>query len=95
VGYLDGPAAKAWFDLPSGVAVDASGKVYVADQYNNRIRVIAGGQVTTLAGTGDVGYLDGPAAKAWFDLPSGVAVDASGKVYVADQYNNRIRVINP
>jgi DNA-binding beta-propeller fold protein YncE len=93
-GLVEGPAATARFNCPDGLAVDAAGKVYVGDHFNHRVRVIAGGQVSTLAGS-SAGYLDGPAAQARFNKPAGLAVDAAGKVYVGDQYNHRIRVINP
>ncbi len=95
-GWRDGPGAQAQFHTPSGIAVDAAGNVYVADTGNHRIRRIgADGVVSTLAGDGVAGFADGPAAQARFDAPMGVAVDASGRVYVADTYNDRIRVIEP
>jgi len=98
VGYQDGAAASAQFNGPSGVAVDSSGNVYVADGGNHRIRKITqtgGGTwtVSTLAGSGTVGYQDGAAASAQFNDPTGVAVDSSGNVYVADQVNHSIRKI--
>ena len=93
-GYADGTGAAAQFNRPSGVAVDGSGNVYVADQYNQRIRKItAMGVVSTVAGTGKAGYADGTGATAQFNAPYGVAVDGSGTVYVADTNNNRIRVV--
>lgn len=95
-GWRDGPGAQAQFHTPSGIAVDAAGNVYVADTGNHRIRRIgADGVVSTLAGDGVAGFADGPAAQARFDAPMGVAVDATGRVYVADTYNDRIRVIEP
>ncbi|MEB3220568.1 MAG: hypothetical protein VKS61_00680 [Candidatus Sericytochromatia bacterium] len=94
MGFAEGPGPEAQFSFPSGVAVDASGNVYVADRDNHRIlKVTPQGVVTTLAGSGTPGFTDGPGAKAEFWNPVGVAVDASGKVYVADAVNNRIRVI--
>jgi len=94
-GSVDGTGAAARFDLPSGVAVDSGGNVYVADAGNSTIRkVTAGGVVTTLAGTADlVGNVDSTGAAARFDLPSGVAVDSAGNVYVADQNNHTIRKV--
>jgi len=92
-GYVDGPLLTAQFDNPSGIDVDSSGAFYVADRYNQRIRKIAGGQVTTIAGTGVAGLQDGAAATAQFKDPYGVAVDSSGAVYVADSGNHRIRKI--
>lgn len=95
-GFADGIGAAAAFNTPSGLAIDAAGNLYVADTGNHAIRkVTPQGAVTTLAGTGTSGYRDGPAAQAQFDAPIGVAVDALGKVYVADTYNDRIRVLAP
>jgi len=95
-GYADGPGGAAQFKGPLGVAVDAAGNVYVADFENHRIRkVTPQGLVTTLAGSGEAGFADGPAASARFNRPKGVAVDAAGNVYVADFENHRIRKITP
>ncbi len=95
-GWRDGAALQAQFNTPSGIALDAGGNVYVADTGNHVIRRIAvDGTVSTLAGDGQRGFVDGPAAQARFDGPMGVAVDAGGRVYVADTYNDRIRVIEP
>jgi len=92
-GYQEGAAATARFDGPQGVAVDSSGNVYVADTMNHRIRKITpGGEVSTLAGSTE-GYQNGAAADAQFNEPTGVAVDSSGNVYVADRDNHRIRKI--
>jgi uncharacterized repeat protein (TIGR01451 family) len=91
-----GAATKAQLDSPSGVAVDAAGDLYIADRYNGRIRkVSASGTITTIAGNGSYGYAgDGAAAStAVFRYPEGVAVDASGNVYIADSGNARIRQI--
>ncbi len=92
-GESNGPALQATFNGSFGVAVDAAGNVYVADTFNNVIRKIAGGVVSTLAGTGVAGSADGPAATATFNSPEAVAVDANGNVYVADTYNSTIRKI--
>jgi DNA-binding beta-propeller fold protein YncE len=70
--------------------------VYVADANNNEIRkVSAAGVVTTLAGSGAIGNVDGNGAAATFFHPAGVAVDANGNVYVADTDNNLVRKITP
>jgi len=95
-GFQDGQGAAARFNTPSGLALDATGNLYVADTGNHAIRkVTPAGVVTTLAGTGTPGYRDGPGAQAQFDGPMGVAVDAAGRVIVADAYNDRIRAIAP
>ena len=100
-GSADGAGTTAaQFSLPNGVAVDASGNVYVADQQNHRIRKITpaegGGEstVSTLAGSIE-GFSDGAGTDAQFKYPNDVAVDAEGNVYVADQFNHRIRKITP
>ncbi len=94
MGSADGNRSDARFYYPSGVAVDSAGKVYVADMFNRTIRKItAGGVVTTLAGlVGGTGSTDGSGSGARFSLPSGVAVDSAGNVYVADGNIHAIRV---
>lgn len=97
-GFLDGPAATALFAYPVGVAVDARGTVYVADQANDRIRTVSAGTVATLAGNGQPGFADGtggPNGTAEFQIPTQVAVDSVGNCYVADTGNGAIRVVDP
>jgi len=95
-GWRDGAAQHAQFNTPSGIALDGAGNVFVADTGNNVIRRIAvDGTVSTIAGDGQRGFADGPARQARFDAPMGIAVDAGGRVFVADTYNDRIRVIDP
>jgi sugar lactone lactonase YvrE len=92
---VDDTGAKASFNNPSGVALDLAGNLYVADSGNNRIRrVTPAGVVTTLAGSGSVGgFFDGTGDKAIFNGPQGVAMDATGNLYVADSKNQRIRKV--
>ncbi|MEO6049997.1 MAG: hypothetical protein ABIP78_01520 [Pyrinomonadaceae bacterium] len=89
-GFADGEAAAALFNAPIGIAV-GEGKIYVADTYNDRIRVIENGMVTTLTGSGN-GYADGVGDQAKFDTPCGIAV-WQDKLLVADTGNRRIRVV--
>ena len=90
-GYADGNGTAARFQWPQGIAVDGSGNIYVADHNNNCIRKITStGLVTTLAGNGTVGYVDGKGTAARFKGPEEVTVDVLGNLYVADAGNNRI-----
>lgn len=91
---LDGDGAKASLNLPSALAADASGAVYIADAGNNSIRKLsANGVVSTVAGTGIMGADDGAAASASFYHPLDIAVSKNGVIYVADTLNNVIRQI--
>jgi sugar lactone lactonase YvrE len=95
----NGPATSAQLSLPFGVAVDASGNVYIADTGNNVIRKVSNGVITTFAGMSGmsgIGYSgdNGPATKATFNDLADVAVDTSGNVYVADSRNNAIRKVS-
>ena len=92
-GFADGAGAYAQFNGPVNVAVAPAGIVYVADFQNNRIRKISAGVVTTLAGSGAAGFADGAGSTAKFNLPMGVATDATGNVYVTDDLNNRLRKV--
>ena len=93
-GFVNGPRLSASFNGPTGVAVDGSGNVYVADRNNNMIRKIdSAGIVSTLAGSATSGFANGPGLSASFNGPTGVAVDGSGNVYIADSGNHLIRKI--
>jgi len=92
-----GPATWAGLKMPTGVAVDSAGNMFIADQGHNAIRKVtaATGIITTVAGNGVPGYSGdgGPAALAQLNQPSGVAVDSAGNLYIADQGNSAIRKV--
>jgi hypothetical protein len=94
----NGLAGSAELNGPYGVAVDSGDNLYIADPDNNRIRKVAAGTgvITTIAGKGTAGYNgdNGAASSAELNLPTGVAVDSAGNVYIADAGNNVIRKIN-
>ena len=89
-------ATAAQLDTPTGLAVDASGNLYIADSHNQRIRKVSGGVITTVAGSGVAGFAGdgGAATAAQLALPSAVAVDATGSLYIADTNNHRIREVS-
>ena len=95
----NGPATSAELYEPNGVAVDAAGDIYIADSLNNRIRLVKAGTgiITTIAGDGTQGYSGdgGAATSAEMYSPVGVASDSAGTVYIADDFNQRIRVVGP
>lgn len=92
-----GAGARARLNYPGGIAVDGRGRIYIADTYNNRIRMVrTDGIISTIAGNGDAGYSgDDRATRTKLNYPTGVAVDQHGNVYVADTYSNRVRCISP
>jgi len=98
----DGQLEKAGFNTPYGLTVDSQGRIYVADSYNNCIRVIANGTVSTVAGSSKGtdaygfplgGFSDGDVNQARFNKPRAVVVDGQDTIYVADTGNNVIRKI--
>ncbi|MBW3623671.1 MAG: VCBS repeat-containing protein, partial [Armatimonadetes bacterium] len=105
-----GPASQAQLSAPNGVTVDADGSLYIADTGNHRIRRIdKDGKIATVAGSGPNGYSyegirlvskgsfsgdGGPATAATMNFPAAVQVDAEGRLYVADNWNHRIRVVS-
>jgi sugar lactone lactonase YvrE len=94
-GSVNGTGTAASFANPLGLAIDASGNLYVADSGNNMIRKITiTGVVTTLAGSGAAGATNGAAETATFNNPNGIAVDFAGNVYINDTGNNLIRMLS-
>jgi hypothetical protein len=92
-----GPATSAEISDPSGVAVDSAGNLYIADEFNQRIREVnTSGIITTVAGNGTAGYSGdgGPATSAELNFPVGLAVDSLGNLYIADGGNAVIRKVN-
>lgn len=93
-----GPALGAALREPAGIALGADGSIYIADTFNHRIRrVTPDGVIQTVAGNGAATYGGdgGSALKASLQLPHGVAVGADGTIYIADTYNNRVRMVTP
>jgi DNA-binding beta-propeller fold protein YncE len=93
-----GPATAANLQYPTGVALDHDGNLFIADAANHRIRRIdPDGTITTVAGTGGAGFAGdgGPATEATLHKPTGVAVSRKGELFIADEYNHRIRRVGP
>ncbi|HWQ52238.1 MAG TPA: hypothetical protein VN442_01050 [Bryobacteraceae bacterium] len=91
-----GPAVRARLSSPSGLAIDSAGNLYIADANVPRIRMISGGTITTVAGSGSYGYSGdgGPAKRAQLSNPVGIAVDFAGNLFIADANNHRIRKVS-
>ena len=94
--FADGSTSTASFRSPRGIALAADGRLFVADTFNDRIRVISadGATVSTYAGMGGQSLADGSTSTASFNTPFGIAVATDGRVFVADTLNHRIRVIS-
>jgi len=92
-----GPATKAYLRVPAGLTFDTEGNLYIADRDNHRVRKVdRKGIITTVAGNGTAGFSGdgGPATQASLNLPSGLAVDTQGNLYISDRSNNRVRRVN-
>lgn len=95
-GFQDGFGSQAKFYRPYGLTLDNEGNILVADEWNHRIRKITPeGQVTTIGGNGNIGYLDGFDTNTEFNYPWDISVDEDGNLYVADGYNQVIRLMEP
>jgi hypothetical protein len=94
VGFNDGTGTNAQFNFPETISIDPLGVLYVAEEGGERIRKITpAGVVTTLAGTGSVGFANGTALQATFNNPHGIAVDRFRQAYVGDTGNHSIRKV--
>jgi len=91
-----GPATSASLNTPVGVALGATGDLYISDQGNNRIRKVSGGTIATVAGNGKPGYAGdgGPATAAELNGVACIAIDAAGELYIPENANNRIRAVS-
>jgi uncharacterized protein (TIGR03437 family) len=93
----NGPAASAELYAPYGVAVDSAGNLFIADTENSLIRKVSNGVIATIAGN----WLDtvigdnGPATGGMLTVTYGIALDSSGRLFVGDTYNNRVRLLTP
>ena len=95
-GSTNGPGEMAQFDWPTGIVIGADWTIYVADYANHLIRKITpDGVVTTLAGSGVPGYVDGRGTLAQFRGPESLAIDDAGNLYIAEADNYRIRKVTP
>jgi sugar lactone lactonase YvrE len=94
-GSNDGDRKTATFSAPSGVCFDRAGNMYIAGFGGQNIRKITPeGIVSTIAGNGKEGYIDGPASQSRFSSPRGICIDSKGNLFVGDCWNHRIRKIN-
>ncbi len=93
-GFAQGAFATAKFANPGYMCWDLSkATLYVSDGWNHQVRALAGGQVTTYVGTGVVGTADGPLATAQVSYPSGLAMDAAGRLFIADSGSGQLRKV--
>ena len=92
-----GPALGAYIGIPYGLALDASGSLYIAqaNRQNNLIRKVSGGVISTIAGGGQGAGVGVSATTVSLARPLGVAVDSSGNVYIAEAGGNRVRMVSP
>ena len=95
-GLIDGKGSAASFRWPCGVTVDSIGNIFVADTYNHSIRKItSAGVVTTIAGNGDIGYINGIGGESRFYTPHGITYARDGNLYITDTRNHTIRKLTP
>ncbi len=92
----NGAATSAQLSSPWGIAVDSAGNLFIADEFNSRIRKVSNGVITTVAGNGTMGFSgdNGPATSAGLSIPQGVSIDSAGNLFIADTQNSRIRKVS-
>lgn len=93
--YKDGVLLKSTFNKPRGLVEDSKGNIYISDSQNHVIRKISNNQVTTFAGNGKKGLVNGNSKLASFNNPLGLTIDEDDNLYVADSLNHVIRKITP
>jgi uncharacterized protein (TIGR03437 family) len=93
----DGPTTSAQLSYPNAIAMDSAGNLYIVDGYNDRIRKVSNGVITTVAGNGTPGFSGDniPAVSAELNYPIAIAVDSAGNVYIADYAGSRILILTP
>ena len=95
-GFVDAEGEEARFEKPAGIALDAAGDFIVADSLNHAVRKVTPlGLVSTLAGNGQSGFVDGLGHEALFNQPAAVALDQQGLLLLADDNNHAIRLVHP
>ena len=94
-GGDSGAATAASLNMPGAVALDSNGALLIADTFNHRVRRVAGGIISALAGSGTAGFAGdgGPAAAAALNQPLGLAADSLGNILIADTLNDRVREV--
>jgi uncharacterized protein (TIGR03437 family) len=92
-GYTDGAATGSYLYHPTGLAVDGSGNLFIAEEWGNRVRQVTAGNLRTFAGKLHFAGDGGPAVSALLNYPIDVALDSKGDAFIADAYNYRIREV--
>lgn len=93
--FINGPASGAAFRFPEDVVVANDGSIIITDVLNGVLRRLASGDVSTFAGSGDFGIVNGPSTLARFKSPYSLAIDGNGNIYSSDDNDPRIRKITP
>lgn len=95
-GYADGNVSSGMLNKPCDIAVDALGNIYIADALNHRIRLLnPQGKLSTVAGSGAIGFVDGPGLASRFHNPYAMTIDKQGRVLIGDDLNHSVRIVTP